>query len=104
MPDSSFGKFPPIWDAEVSTARLIRAFQVGAILAVVVALVVAAVTDWRGTEEAIVLALVIGLATAVFMLAKTLSTARRSGGAEVGRLLTEREETTRRILDRSHEA
>src|SRR3954453_92870 len=104
MPDSSSEKFLPIWETEVSSARLIRAFQVAAILAVIAALVLAAVTDWGGAGEAIGLVLVIGLATAVFMLAQALSTGRRTGGAELGRLLTEREESTRRILDRSHEA
>jgi diguanylate cyclase (GGDEF)-like protein/PAS domain S-box-containing protein len=88
----------------VSSVRLIRAFQVATILAVILALVAAAITDWRGAQEAIALVLVIGLAIAVFMLAQALSTTRSTGGAELGRLLTERDETTRRILDRSHEA
>src|SRR5436190_23037475 len=104
MSYSSFWNVRPIGDPEVSTARLIRVFQVGAGLAVAAALIVAAVTEWHGTEEAIVLGLVVGLAVAVVMLAQTLLLARRSGGAEMGRVLTERAELTRRILDRSHEA
>ena len=86
-----------------SPRLLIRIFEAVAVIAIAIGLV-ALGASWDAGRDVVVPAVVVGLAVAVLMLARSVRLARERGNAELERVRGQGEEHLRSLLDRAHEA